>query len=112
MLIDRARERVLDMSLQVQQKFSPTSNTRMCVCERERVRGQPDPPVAAGGGTEALALGVDITPMAAANSGSAKRASSGGEGRRGKRYPSSLHRHCPATGAVGPVVVVDVAWRL
>ena len=110
MLIDRARERVLDMSLQVQQKFSPTSNTRMCV--RERVRGQPDPPVAAGGGTEALALRVDITPMAAANSGSAKRASSGGEGRRGKRYPSGLHQHCPAMGAVGPVAVVDVVWRL
>ena len=77
--------------------------------KREGVRGQPDLPVAAGGGTEALELGVDITLMAAANSGSAKRASSGGEGRRGKRYPSGLHRHCPATGAVDPVVVVDVA---
>ena len=91
-------------------EFLPRSNTSER--KREGVRGQPDPPVAAGGGTEALELGVDITPMAAANSGSAKRASSGGEGRRGKRYPSGLHQHCPAMGAVGPVVVVDVAWRL
>jgi len=53
---------------------------------RERGRDQPDPPVAAaGGGTEALALGEDMSMMAATNSGSVKRASGGGEGRRGKR---------------------------
>ena len=52
--------------------------------ERERGRGRLDP-VAAEGGAEALALGVDMTPTTAANSGSAKRASGGGEGRHGKR---------------------------
>jgi len=71
---------------------------------RERGRGQPDPPVAAagggtealalgedmsaGGGTEALALGEDMSMMAATNSGSENRASGGGEAWRGCRRPS------------------------
>ena len=71
---------------------------------------RPDPPVL-GGGAEALELGAVMTPTAAANSESEKRASGGGEGRRGKQYPSGLHRHCPGMGAADRVIVVDVAWR-
>ena len=52
-----------------------------------------------GGGTEALELGVVMSMMAATNSGSEKRASGGGEVRRGCRRPSGRHRHWPATGA-------------
>ena len=79
---------------------------------REGGRGQLDPPVAAaGGGAEMLALGEDMSMMTATKSGSEKRASGGGEGRRGKQYPSGLHRHCPGMGAADRVIVVDVAWR-
>ena len=49
--------------------------------ERER-KHRPDPPMA-GGGAEALKLGVVMTPTASEKSGSAKRASGGGKGRRG-----------------------------
>ena len=73
---DRARVQVLIVQQQVDLMLFPISSTRM----RERGRDQPDPPVAAaGGGVEALALGEDMSMMAATKSGSEKRASGGGE---------------------------------
>ena len=62
-----------------------------------RKRSRPDPPVL-GGGTEALELGVVMSMMAATNSGLEKRASGGGEVRRGCRRPSGRQRHWPAMG--------------
>jgi hypothetical protein len=41
-----------------------------------------------------------MAPMAQRSSGSSRRRSGGDDGRRGKRKPSGLHQHWPATGVV------------